>query len=382
MANNRVYYATQQIAFKKHSLGTGGSYVAARGVQSASTTTTFNLEQAYTLGQLAIYQNIEGIPDVEMSLNKVLDGYIPLYCLATADQTDGPQLAKRALARTFVQIGIWDEAYESAGQSSSTAGTFVDFSGLYVSSSSFNFPSDGNFTEDLTLVGNSKIWGNSAATNTGSCTPAYSLSAVAGAFAGNNSSPQGSGGVNRREHILFATSTAEATGNPDRSVLPKDIPGVGANGEKVTAHVSSISISADISREDLLELGAKGPYFKTLSFPLEVSCDIEVTTASGDLINALDTCSSVAACTNIANVSDRHIRIATCEGLRINLGSKNKLASVTYGGGDAGGGNATVTYSYTTFNDYTVIHAADVSASGGSASGSAWWTNRSSYLLS
>jgi len=41
------------------------------------------------------------------------------------------------------------------------------------------------------------------------------------------------------------------------------------------------------------------------------------------------------------------------------LGTKNKLASVNYGGGDAGGGNVTVTYSYTTFNDFTVMHPHD-----------------------
>ena len=62
------------------------------------------------------------------------------------------------------------------------------------------------------------------------------------------------------------------------------------------------------------------------------------------------------------------------------LGNKNKLSSVTYGGGDAGGGNATVTYSYSTFNDFTVVHWADQIASGGSQSGYNWWKYRSDYL--
>ena len=38
----------------------------------------------------------------------------------------------------------------------------------------------------------------------------------------------------------------------------------------------------------------------------------------------------------------------------INLGTKNKLSSVSYSGGDTGGGNATCTYSYSTFNDLKV----------------------------
>ena len=32
------------------------------------------------------------------------------------------------------------------------------------------------------------------------------------------------------------------------------------------------------------------------------------------------------------------------------LGTKNKLTSITYGGGDTGGGNATYSYSYRNFN--------------------------------
>ena len=44
----------------------------------------------------------------------------------------------------------------------------------------------------------------------------------------------------------------------------------------------------------------------------------------------------------------------TRNGLGLDLGSKNRLSSVSYGGGDAGGGNATSTYSYTNFNDLDV----------------------------
>ena len=42
------------------------------------------------------------------------------------------------------------------------------------------------------------------------------------------------------------------------------------------------------------------------------------------------------------------------QGYGFDLGNKNRLASVSYGGGDAGGGNATCTYSYTNFNDLDV----------------------------
>ena len=205
----------------------------------------------------------------------------------------------------------------------------------------------------------------------------YTPNLVAGAFGGNNDSPAGSGGVNRRQNIIFATADGQ-TGNPDYSILPQDIPGIGDGGQKGTAHVSSVTVSTDVGREDLFELGKMTPYAKTTTFPIEVTCDVELTTASGDLINAVDECTGAGACKEATNLNDMPIRIATCEGLRIWLGTKNKLSSVSYGGGDAGGGNATVTYSYSTFNDFVVQHEAETGKAGvgASTSGEAWWTER------
>ena len=383
MANDRVYYAIQQVSFGKDSGGSSGDRIAAHGVQSIGITTTFNLEQVFELGQLAIYENVEGTPDVEVTMSKVLDGYIPLFCLATADQTDGPALSQRSNSKCFVQMGIWDEGKESAGQSDSNAGSWCEMSGLVVSSVGYNFPLDDNFSEDITLVGNFKVWGSGTATNTASvdCGVTYFPDRKSGEFGGNNDAPIGDGGVNRRENIQFAKTTA-ATKSGDYTIVPEDIPGVGTSGQKGTAHVSSISVSTDLSREDIFELGAKLPYAKKVTFPVEVTCDIEVTTASGDMINALDDCSGEgdAACNTKTNLDERRIRISTCEGLRIWLGQKNKLSSVSYGGGDAGGGNATVTYSYSTFNDCTVMHERDVSGSGGSTSSDGWWTARETYV--
>ena len=383
MANNRVYYAIQQVTFGKDSNGTGGTRTAAHGVQSIGITTNFNLEQVFELGQISIYENVEGTPDVEVTMSKVLDGYIPLYCLATADQTNGPALSQRVDSdvKTYVQLGIWDEANQSAGENASTAGSWVEMSGLVVSSVSYNFPLDDNFSEDITLVGNYKVWKSGMATNTVSedCGVSYYPSGAAGAFAGNNDTPAGSGGVNRRENIQFATELTN-TNKADFTILPEDIPGVGTSGQRGTAHVSSITVSTDVSREDIFELGAKLPYAKSVTFPVEVTCDIEVTTASGDLVNALDDCTSDAACNTKSNLNERRIRISTCEGLRIWLGQKNKLSSVSYGGGDAGGGNATVTYSYSNFNDFTVVHVNDKNANGGSSDGASWWSTRDDYV--
>jgi hypothetical protein len=188
----------------------------------------------------------------------------------------------------------------------------------------------------------------------------------------------GSGGRGTLTAAHIAQLRLEAK-NPDKTILPQDIPGVSVSGTKDFAHVQSITASVDVAREELFELGAKIAYARPVTFPVEVTCDIEVTASSGDLVNAIDACTG-GGCTEATNLTDRVIRIATCEGTRIYLGTKNKLSSVTYGGGDAGGGNATVSYSYSTFNDFTVMHKADMLASGGSVSGETWWNNKATYL--
>ena len=59
------------------------------------------------------------------------------------------------------------------------------------------------------------------------------------------------------------------------------------------------------------------------------------------------------------NLSDHSIQFVLDDSTVLQLGNKNKLASVSYGGGDAGGGNATITYSMTNSNDLAVMHSGD-----------------------
>ena len=391
---NRIYFANQQVAFKRDAVAGAASYKAAHGVQSAAVTTTFNLEQAFELGQLSIYENIEGVPDIEVTASKVLDGYPLLYHLAT--QTDqstshSPTLAGRSNAKCLVALGIWPDTNDSA---TGTPSTQMESSGMFASSVSYSFPLEDNFTEDLTLVGNDKGWNTIGGTDAVGCgTTPWVMAVVAGQF-DNADAPKASGtiaigggvtasqqgGVNRRENLAFNSADAVDAGGVDYTLLPTQIPGVSASGwmsPKAAGnetHVQSISVSTDLGREELFELGTRQPYARVVTFPVEVTCDIEVLSLSGDMINAFaDGCGvTTDPCTGIVdNLTNEKIRIATCEGTRIYLGTKNKLASVNYGGGDAGGGNVTVTYSYTTFNDFTVIHPQDPDASG-----TGWWSER------
>jgi len=391
---NRIYFANQQVAFKRDGVAGSAPYEAAHGVQSVAVTTTFNLEQAFELGQLSIYENIEGVPDIEVTATKVLDGYALLYHLATStDQSTShaPTLAGRSNAKCLVALGIWPDTNDSA---TGTPTSQMEASGMFASSVSYSFPLEDNFTEDITLVGNDKGWNTIGATTAIGCaSPPWTMAVVDGKFDGSDV-PKASGtnaigggvtadqygGVNRRENLAFNATDASDAGGVDYTLLPTQIPGVSANGwmspkdANNAAHLQSISVSTDLGREELFELGTRQPYARVVTFPVEVTCDVEVLSLSGDAINAFaDGCqTSSDPCTGIVdNLSNEKIRIATCEGTRIYLGTKNKLASVNYGGGDAGGGNVTVTYSYTTFNDFTVIHPQDPDASG-----TGWWSER------
>ena len=407
MANKRIYFANQLVAFARDGADYGAgrrpasnqAWIAAHGVQSVGVTTTFNLEQAFEVGQLSIYENIEGVPDVEVTATKVLDGYPLLYHFATNQGTGhehGPTLAGRSAASCLMALGVWPDTADSA---TGIPGQQMEASGLFCSSIGYNFPTEDNFTEDITLVGNNKAWiaitgspyGEQKKQTWRGCSylpwsgAVVSGNLLSGQF-DNADAPTGTGGVQRRENMAFAAALTDMTAANkgfDYCRLPTDIPGVDTSGwmspkaSANEAHVSNISVSTDLGREDLFELGTRQPYTRPVTFPVEVTCDIEVLSVSGDLVNAFaDGCGDGIGCEGIKdNLSNEVIRLATCEGTRIYLGAKNKLASVNYGGGDAGGGNVTVTYSYTTFNDFTVIHPLDPNGSG-----AGWWTNRQCYL--
>tara|TARA_R100000808_G_scaffold23947_1_gene53960 strand:- start:6758 stop:7924 length:1167 start_codon:yes stop_codon:yes gene_type:complete len=385
---NRIYFANQQLAFRRDTDNSAGAYTVAHGVQSVAVTTTFNLEQAFELGQLAIYENIEGVPDIELTATKVLDGYPLLYHLATqeaAGHDRGPTLAGRSNAKCAVAIGIWPDTEDSTGKDTSNPVQQMECSGMFASSVSYSFPLEDNFTEDITLVGNDKGWKKAGSTEGVNCeTPPWQMVTSTGQFTTNADAPIGTGGVNRRENLAFNASSASDAGGIQYTYLPTQIPGVDSNGwmnpvqQTTNAHLQSISVSCDLGREELFELGTRQPYARIVTFPVEVTCDIEVLSISGDMIDAYsDGCGdNTLACTGIVdNLENESIRIVTCEGTSIFLGDKNKLASVNYGGGDAGGGNVTVSYSYSTFNDFTVLHPQDPDASG-----TKWWNTRGTYL--
>ena len=327
---NRIYFANQQVAFRRDAETDGANYKVAHGVQSVAVTTTFNLEQAFELGQLSIYENIEGVPDIEITASKVLDGYPLLYHLATdeaeghAGSPHGPDLAGRSNAKCLIALGIWPDTDNFAAGISVQQ---MEASGMFPSSVSYNFPLEDNFSEDITLVGNDKGWRNGVTADAIGCaTPPWGFTGALGGFDGQDV-PKASGvnyvagsaasaatvsqegGVNRRENLKFYSERYYDAGGADYTYLPTQIPGVDDSGwmnpkvQTDNAHLQSITISTDLGREELFELGTRQPYARVVTFPVEVTCDIEVVSISGDLINAFaDGCgSSTDPCTGVTD---------------------------------------------------------------------------------
>jgi hypothetical protein len=185
---------------------------------------------------------------------------------------------------------------------------------MFVSSVNYTFPVDGPFTEEITFVGNHK------------------------GVSGTVSAPTDSGNhVLRRQNFNISSST-----------LPVEVSG---------KNISNVTISADLGRESIYKLGQFAPYHRFVNFPLEITTAITVTATAVDGVEC-DVTSST--CVPSGLPTEQSINIVLCEGTSgnnyyaFNLGNKNRLQSVEYSGGDTGGGNATITYTFVTYNELSI----------------------------
>ncbi len=343
MANNRVFYACQAVAIAPcFEAATNSNTRAVHGLQSVGITTNFNLEQAFELGQIQIYENIEGLPDVEVTLEKVLDGHPLIYHLASPGATVNT-LVNRSKLRSCVALGVYPDDVDAV---SGAAPAEVYMSGMYLSSISYTIPADGTATESVTLVGNDKTWNTNNPTllteNTADELPIDEADGGKGTDAPKNLASTGSGVV-RRENVNLGLSELPAAIFGSSGVGPGNAKDSAGN---ILVHIQNFTCSTDFGREDILELGRKAPYYRAPNFPIEVTSEFEIIAVSGDYVNAEEGAAS--------NTNEETIKVVLGDNTTFDLGTKNRLSSVSYGGGDATGGNATITYSYSTFNDLTV----------------------------
>tara|TARA_B100000029_G_scaffold199447_1_gene197803 strand:- start:1875 stop:2897 length:1023 start_codon:yes stop_codon:yes gene_type:complete len=331
---NRVFWAGQGLAInttvKALHEPAAADAVNVRGIQSVGITTTFNLEQVFQLGQLTVYEDVEDIPDIEITVERVLNDDKSLYTLTGA--VSGNSLTQNQDKTFDVYFEVHNDATENIDDDGGFPAAQAHCSGLYVSSMSWTFPTDGNCTESFTFVGNGKKW--------------QSGSTVASTYDTDGiPTVVGEAKVWRRQQVELET-------------IPTSV-----NNMDSTPKVMSASVSIDLGREAINVLGKKLPYYRYVTFPVEVTCELEVlvrdaysaTDKMADGINAVPDPGAGSG----SNVTAESIKIkgtgreAGGYTKEWNLGDKNKLTGVTWGGGSTGGENATVTFSYRNFNDFT-----------------------------
>ena len=365
VANNRTFYATQALLLKPQHTAENGvvtpsaNWLSPKGIQSVGISTTFNLSQVFQMGQMELYDRPEETPEIQVTINKIIDGTAPLYLLCMGGHENlttnqNKPLVQIANNRVNVRLGIFSD---KNGAATGAVRSYVDMSGMYLSAFTYTFSTDASLTEEVTLVGNSKVW------NSGILGGAPATTQASFGFTGSGEAPN----TMMRANVVMSGS-----------VLPSGAGGIplpSGSSPQLGAHVQNLTISSTLGRDALRELGRHNPYYRYVNFPLEITSEFTVISADGDNIQANDfnagnlDCSTgqvnqisdslggTAPVTGYRNTLNKEIKIllqgrACTDVLQFDLGKKNKLTSVNYSGADTGGGNATVTYSFSTFNTF------------------------------
>lgn len=331
MANNRIFYACHNVQICGPSGTTTAeneTWYTIQGAQSVGMNTSFNLEAVYQLGQLSLYDNYEETPEVEITVNKVLDGQPTMYQKSMGQGN----LAELANNRCGIKLNIYpDTDVRTTGVPVAS----VLCQPSYLSTVTYTFPTEGNFTEECTFVSNDKVWLRKETD--------YDWSSDVDS-APQYQSPSGIG-IMRRQAFSKDTSIFPTGNDP---LIPTRFAESGGIPESM--RFNNITVSMNLGREEIRELGRRTPFYRYISFPVEVTCEIECTANTGDMVG---TAEGADGCNTPKLLSEKEIVLDFCDGMKIDLGLKNKLQSVNYTGGDTGGGNVLITYSYSNFNDFT-----------------------------
>jgi hypothetical protein len=363
MANNRrIYFASRALGIAPFQ---STNYTTIHGAQSAGINVNFSLENIQELGQLNVYQLVEMVPEIEITAEKVLDGNALLYHASTQGGTDG-SLVGRSNAQCMISMPVYGD---TQGSASGTPQNETVASGMYIQQISYTFGADAPFREACTFVGNQVLYktGNFDFVPTGLVNTDTPLALA------------GSGGVQVRQHLIFfpvlgasdPNFSKETTGaldgngqvNAFLTILPPEI-GVSSSGTNdrdvngnFLAHIQSITCNCNLGRDTILELGRKLPYFRFATWPVQTTTEIVVTA-----LNAENTSATELGLDGFGNnLVNRTIKVRSRDGTWVDMGTTNKLQTVSWNGGDANGGNVTATYSYLNYNYFNVTHPQDPS---------------------
>lgn len=134
---------------------------------------------------------------------------------------------------------------------------------------------------------------------------------------------------------------------------------------------SPVTVKTDPGSDELFELGSRAPNYRYVRFTVEFTCSIEVTRRGGRwppiaCDGGRGPCGMSRARRMLwsipvdgTNLKNDEIVMQMREGAVVDLENRNKLASLTYGGGDAGGGNAIMSFNFSNYNSISVQHPHD-----------------------
>lgn len=197
-----------------------------------------------------------------------------------------------------LQLSVGDDAAPLLVAPSSN----IECTGAGLSGVTFNFPVDGVFTEELTYLARGK----------------------------------------RLSGSVSATKIQDA-GVPTRQFFVGGAPGLVTSAGNLT----NVTISCSPGRTMMYKLGRYDAFHSYVNNPGEVNVEFEVSATGTDGVDI----PSVAACES-PSFGGQDISLSLC-GSTFAM-EKCRLSNVAYGGGDTGGGNATITFTYTTYNSLTV----------------------------
>ncbi len=268
---------------------------AVNGAQSVGITTSFDLEPVFQLGQVKPVDILTINPNVEITVSRVL---------TDQNQTmwSGDFITNVGSANKTLCIAIGDDT--SPLLTSSSASIYC--TGVGLSGVTYTFPVDGMFTEEATFVSQNKSLGGCSITMSEDTTSKVKM---------------------RQHYSSGAPALVTNAGN-----------------------LTNITISTSVGRENLFKLGQWQSYHNYANLPAEVTVEFEVSATTVDAIAI----STVGACVSPSGgaFDEQNISLDICG--KTFLMEKCKLSNVTYGGGDTSGGNATINFTYTTYNNLTV----------------------------
>jgi len=367
----RVFFGSTALSVKPTTFATGsstpapGSWKLLKGIQSVGFSTSAAFEPIFQMGQTELYGRTETqAPEVEATISKAFDGRAPAYIelMGGTSVAYDKQPAELSSNHCELELAIFSENVPFA---SGTPESVVYCSGMYITNVSMTFPLDGMATEEITLVGDTRKWLTD---------PVAGLTYASEIDNGSGEAP----GPYQKWSMDVLGST-----------LPsgiKDYP------------IQSVSVSMSMGRESIGELGTRGKYCRYATFPFEVTTDFEVIAAGKISARGVEPSNSTSedvvvdgynfvndigleclsaskydmtpgvAPTSIDNgeidigFRDQEIKLIFCSDvgtLTIDLGTKCRATSQNYSGGDTGGDNVTLSYSFTSYNEFKLSGTGD-----------------------